>query len=105
MQYSRDCRDGATDTHHIIFVMVGDPVGSGFVESLSQPGGNLTGFTNNQSPLIGKWMELLKEIAPTVTRAAMLFNPTTASFLTYYLNPFKAAAESFGMEAIVARPR
>src|SRR5215469_16523150 len=47
-------------------------------------------------------MELLKEIAPTVTRAAMLFNPTTASFLAYYLNPFKAAAESFGMEAIVA---
>ena len=94
-----------TRTIPIIFVMVGDPVGSGFVESLSQPGGNLTGFTNNQSPLIGKWMELLKEIAPTVTRAAMLFNPTTASFLAYYLNPFKAAAESFGMEAIVARPR
>jgi putative ABC transport system substrate-binding protein len=82
--------------------MVGDPVGSGFVESLSRPGGNLTGFTNNQSPLIGKWMELLKEIVPTVTRAAMLFNPTTATFLAYYLNPFKAAAESFGMEAIVA---
>src|SRR5215472_14555360 len=91
-----------TRTIPIIFVMVGDPVGSGFVESLSRPGGNLTGFTNNQSPLIGKWMELLKEIAPTVTRAAMLFNPTTASFLAYYLNPFKAAAESFGMEAIVA---
>ena len=91
-----------TRTIPIIFVMVGDPVGSGFVESLSRPGRNLTGFTNNQSPLIGKWMELLKEIAPTVTRAAMLFNPTTASFLAYYLNPFKAAAESFGMEAIVA---
>ena len=68
-----------TRTIPIIFVMVGDPVGSGFVESLSRPGGNLTGFTNNQSPLIGKWMELLKEIAPTVTRAAMLFNPTTAT--------------------------
>jgi putative tryptophan/tyrosine transport system substrate-binding protein len=91
-----------TRTIPIIFVMVGDPVGSGFVESLSRPGRNLTGFTNNQSPLISKWMELLKEIAPTVTRAAMLFNPTTASFLAYYLNPFKAAAESFGMEAIVA---
>jgi putative ABC transport system substrate-binding protein len=85
----------------IIFLMVGDPVGSGFVESLSRPGGNLTGFTNNQSSLIGKWMELLKEIAPTVTRAAMLFNPPTAPF-AYYLKPFKAAAESFGMEAIVA---
>jgi len=91
-----------TRTIPIVFVLVGDPVGSGFVESLSRPGGNLTGFTNNQSPLIGKWMELLKEIAPTVTRAAMLSNPTTATFLAYYLNPFKAAAESFGMEAIVA---
>jgi len=91
-----------TRTIPIVFVLVGDPVGSGFVESLSRPGGNLTGFTNNQSPLIGKWMELLKEIAPTVTRVAMLFNPPTASFVAYYLNPFKAAAESFGMEAIVA---
>jgi ABC-type uncharacterized transport system substrate-binding protein len=91
-----------TRTIPIIFVMVGDPVGSGFVESLSRPGRNLTGFTNNQSPLIGKWMELLKEIAPTVTRAAMLFNPPTASFVAYYLNPFKAAAKSFGMDAIVA---
>jgi putative ABC transport system substrate-binding protein len=90
-----------TRTIPIIFAMVGDPVGSGFVESLSRPSGNLTGFTNNQSSLIGKWMELLNEIAPTVTRAAMLFNPTTAP-LAYYLNPFKAAAESFGMEAIVA---
>jgi putative ABC transport system substrate-binding protein len=90
-----------TRTIPIVFVLVGDPVGSGFVESLSRPGGNLTGFTNNQSSLIGKWMELLKEIAPTVTRAAMLFNPPTAPF-AYYLKPFKAAAESFGMEAIVA---
>jgi putative tryptophan/tyrosine transport system substrate-binding protein len=90
-----------TRTIPIIFVLVGDPVGSGFVESLSRPGGNLTGFTNNQSPLISKWMELLKEIAPTVTRVAMLFNPPTAPF-AYYLNPFKAAAESLGVEAIVA---
>jgi putative tryptophan/tyrosine transport system substrate-binding protein len=89
----------------IIFVMVGDPVGSGFVESLSRPGGNLTGFTPIESSLGGKWMELLKEIAPTVTRAAMLFNPPTASFAAYYLNPFKAAAESFGVEAIVAPVR
>jgi putative tryptophan/tyrosine transport system substrate-binding protein len=57
------------------------------------------------SSLGGKWMELLKEIAPTVTRAAMLFNPPTASFAAYYLNPFKAAAESFGVEAIVAPVR
>ena len=91
-----------TRTIPIIFVMVGDPVGSGFVESLSRPGGNLTGFTPIESSLGGKWMELLKEITPTVTRAAMLFNPPTASFAAYYLNPFKAAAESFGVEAIVA---
>jgi ABC-type uncharacterized transport system substrate-binding protein len=91
-----------TRTIPIIFVMVGDPVGSGFVESLSRPGGNLTGFTPIESSLGGKWMELLKEITPTVTRAAMLFNPPTAPFAPYYLNPFKVAAESFGVEAIVA---
>jgi len=91
-----------TSTIPILFVMVGDPVGSGFVASLSRPGGNLTGFTPIENSLGGKWVELLKEIAPRVVKAAMLFHPAMAPFASYYLDPFKAAAASFGIKAIVA---
>jgi ABC-type uncharacterized transport system substrate-binding protein len=87
----------------IVFAMVADPVGSGFVASLSRPGGNVTGFATLPGSLGGKWLELLKEIAPHVARVAFLFNPTTAAgFAEYYLNPFKAAAASYGLAAIVA---
>jgi putative ABC transport system substrate-binding protein len=90
-----------TRTIPIVFAMVADPVGSGFVASLSRPGGNATGFATNEGSLSGKWLELLKEIAPRVVRVAMPFNPATASsFAEYYLNPFKAAAASLGVEAI-----
>jgi putative tryptophan/tyrosine transport system substrate-binding protein len=65
----------ATRTVPIVFVLVPDPVGSGFVESLSRPGGNATGFTQGEYGLSGKWLELLKEIAPGVTRAAVLRDP------------------------------
>jgi putative ABC transport system substrate-binding protein len=91
-----------TRTIPVIFVIVTDPVGSGFVASLSRPGGNATGFTIMEPTISGKWLELLKEIAPRVTRAAFLFNPTTAPYVGYYLNPFNAAASSFGLEAIAA---
>jgi putative tryptophan/tyrosine transport system substrate-binding protein len=65
----------ATQTVPIVFVLVQDPVGSGFVHSLSQPGGNATGFMTFEYNLCGKWLELLKEIAPSVTRAAVLRDP------------------------------
>jgi len=65
----------ATRTVPIVFVLVPDPVGSGFVHSLSRPGGNATGFTMFEYNLCGKWLELLKEIAPGVTRAAVLRDP------------------------------
>ena len=91
-----------TNTIPIVFAMVGDPVGSGFVASLSRPGGNLTGFTPIENSLGGKWVELLKEIAPRVARVAMVFDPAMAPFASYYLDPFKAAAASLGMEAIVS---
>jgi len=94
-----------TRTIPIIFVMVGDPVGSGFVANLPRPGGNVTGFTPIEDLLGGKWVELLKEIAPRVARVAMLFNPATAPFAEYYLKPFNAAAGSFGAEAIAAPVR
>jgi len=82
----------------IVFATVSDPVGSGFVASLARPGGNVTGFQAMVGSLAGKWLELLKEIAPRVRRVAFLFNPATAPFAEYYLNPFRAAAQSFGVE-------
>jgi len=91
-----------TNTIPIVFAMVGDPVGSGFVASLSRPGGNLTGFTPIENSLGGKWVELLKEIAPRVATVAMVFDPAMAPFASYYLDPFKAAAASLGMAAIVS---
>ena len=91
-----------TRTIPILFVMVGDPVGSGFVANLSRPGGKVTGFTPIVSSLGGKWVELLKEIAPRVARVSLLFNPPTATFVEDYLRSFKAAAAASGMEALVA---
>jgi putative tryptophan/tyrosine transport system substrate-binding protein len=91
-----------TRTIPIVFVIVADPVGSGFVKSLPRPGGNATGFTPIVTSLGGKWVELLKEIAPQLARVALLFNPPTATFIEGFLDPFKAAAASVGAEAIVA---
>ena len=91
-----------TRTIPIVFVVVSDPVGSSFVASFSRPGGNVTGFTNIEPTMAAKWLELLKEIAPRVNRVAFMFNPATAPFAEVYLNSFKAAAASFGVEAIVA---
>jgi putative ABC transport system substrate-binding protein len=92
----------ATRTIPVVFVLVADPVGSGFVASLPRPGGNATGFTPIVDTLGGRWAELLKEIAPRTTRARLLYNPASATFIQSYLTPFKAAAAALGMEAIVA---
>ena len=86
----------------VIFVIVADPVGSGFVGSLARPGGNATGFTIMEPTITGKWLELLKEIAPSVNRAAFMFNPATAPYVKIYLDPFKAAAASNGVEMVLA---
>jgi putative ABC transport system substrate-binding protein len=91
-----------TRTVPVVFVIVTDPVGSGFVGSLSRPGGNATGFTIMEPTTSGKWLELLKEIAPQLKRAAILFNPRTAPYADYYLRPFDAAAASLGVEAVAA---
>jgi ABC-type uncharacterized transport system substrate-binding protein len=89
-----------TRTIPIIFAAVSDPIGSGFVASFPRPGGNITGFTNIEPTMSGKWVELLKEIAPRVDRVAFLFNPATAPYAEHYLSPFKAAAASLTIEAI-----
>jgi putative ABC transport system substrate-binding protein len=90
-----------THTIPVVFLLVGDPVGSGFVTNLARPGGNVTGFTPIVGSLGGKWVEVLRDIAPRVSRITLVFNPPTAPFVVRYLNPFRAAAASFGMEAIV----
>src|SRR5262249_23235078 len=94
-----------TRTIPIIFATVTDPVGSGFVPSLARPGGNVTGFTLVEPTMAAKWVELLKELAPRVTRVAMLFNPATATYADYFLKPFKVAAPSFAVEAVAAPVR
>jgi putative ABC transport system substrate-binding protein len=86
----------------IVFASVADPVGSGFVNTLSRPGGNITGFLNFQSTLIEKWLELLKQIAPRVTRVAVMFNPATAPYAEYYLQPLRAAAPRSGLKPFTA---
>jgi putative tryptophan/tyrosine transport system substrate-binding protein len=92
-----------TRTIPIIFANVADPVGSGFVASLPRPGGNVTGFITMEPTIPSKWVELIKEIAPRVARVAFLFNPATAPYFGVYVNPFKAAAATFGVEPIIAR--
>jgi ABC-type uncharacterized transport system substrate-binding protein len=91
-----------TRTIPIIFANISDPVGSGFVASFPKPGGNATGFVLYEPTMAGKWLELLKEIAPRVNRGAFLFNPATATYFENYMNSFKAAAASFGVEVIAA---
>jgi putative ABC transport system substrate-binding protein len=86
-----------TRTIPIVFVVVSDPIGSGFVASLPRPGGNITGFINIESSLGGKWVELLKEIAPGINRAAVMFNPDTAPHAEYYMRPIEVAAFSFAV--------
>ncbi len=91
-----------TKTLPIVFTVVSDPVGSGFVASLPRPGGNITGFINLELSLGGKWIEILKDIEPGIARAALLYNPQTAPYFKYYLQPFEAAARSSAIEPIDA---
>jgi ABC-type uncharacterized transport system substrate-binding protein len=89
----------ATRTVPIVFAIVIDPVGAGFVASLAKPGGNATGFTVYEYSMSGKWLELLKEIAPRVTRAAVLRDPAVASGIGQF-GAVQIVAPSFGVELI-----
>lgn len=88
----------ATTTIPIVFNLVNDPVGQGFVASLSRPGGNITGFTFIDFPMIGKWLELIKEIAPGVRHIALMFNPDTTPFYPAFLHELEAANKSLAVE-------
>jgi putative tryptophan/tyrosine transport system substrate-binding protein len=92
-----------THTIPVVFVQVGDPVGSGFVASFQHPGGNATGFNNFPPTLTSKWLELLMEIVPHTARVMYLFNPPTSPFAQRFLDPLKSAASSIGVE-VVASP-
>ena len=86
----------------IVFVLVADPIGSGFVQNLGRPGGNLTGFSTFEPSVGGKWLALLKEAAPKVSRISLLFNPETAPFAEGYLHSAQAAAQMLGATVISA---
>jgi putative tryptophan/tyrosine transport system substrate-binding protein len=95
-----------TGTIPIVFATSPDPVADGFVRSLARPGGNATGFTDNLATIGGKWLELLKELAPNIRRVAVMFNPDTTSVgSSYYLPPLEAAAASLGVTSVTAPVR
>jgi putative ABC transport system substrate-binding protein len=91
-----------TRTIPIVFVQVGEPVGSGFVASFQHPGGNATGFNNLPPTLTSKWLELLMEIVPRTVRVMYLFNPPTSPYAQRFFEPFKGAASSMGVEAVAS---
>jgi putative tryptophan/tyrosine transport system substrate-binding protein len=94
-----------TSTIPIVFAIVNDPVGQGFITSLARPGGNITGFTMIEFEIVGKWLELLKEMAPAVRRAALVFNPETGPFYPVFLRQFGAVPASIGTELAAAPVR
>jgi putative ABC transport system substrate-binding protein len=95
----------ATRTVPIVFPVVGDPVAAGFVESLARPGGNATGFMSFEYTLSGKWLELLKQTAPGMTRAAVLRDPTTSGSGTSQFAVIQAVAPSLGVEVNLVNMR
>ena len=91
-----------TRTIPIVFATVADPIGSGFAASFAHPGGNITGFAAVDSAMGGKWLELLKEIAPRTQRVALLFNPVTAVPVQFFMPSIQAAASSLAVQASAA---
>ena len=93
------------ETHSIpiVFLTVTDPLGQGLVKSLAHPGGNVTGFSVFMISLGAKWLELLKEVAPKMTRATIIFNPQTAPYYPLYLDAIEQAAPSFSVEPVAVQ--
>ena len=89
----------ATRTVPIVFVGLVDPVGAGYVASLAHPGGNATGFTSFEYGMSAKWLELLKQIAPAVTRVAVLRDPTITAGIGYF-GAIRTAAAPFGIDGV-----
>jgi putative ABC transport system substrate-binding protein len=92
-----------TQTIPVLFVNIVDPVGQGFVASLSHPARNATGLVNLEPSMAGKWIELLKQLAPQLARVAVPFNPVSAPYADFYLNILKSTASNFGVEVAPGR--
>jgi putative ABC transport system substrate-binding protein len=92
-----------THTIPIVFTYVIDPIGAGFIASLARPGGNLTGIMAYEQSMVGKWLAMLKEIAPQTKRVTLLGNPKTAVYYDYLLHGAEVAAPSLGIEAVPGR--
>jgi ABC-type uncharacterized transport system substrate-binding protein len=82
----------------IVFVIVAEPMESGLVQSMARPGGNVTGFTNFEAGVSGKWLELLKAVAPQVSRVALMYNPRTAPFAPIFMRNAEGAARTLGLD-------
>jgi putative ABC transport system substrate-binding protein len=95
----------ATSSIPIVAAAVNDPVEQGFVSSLAHPGGNITGFTFVDFQMVGKWLEMLKEAAPGVSRALLMFNPDTSPHFYIYLHSFEAVPRSIAVEITAAPVR
>ena len=89
----------ATSTVPVVFTQVSDPVAQGFVASVAKPGGNLTGFSAYEFSIGGKWLELLKEIAPGLARIGVMFNPDTSPQSKFFMRSIEAAAPTLGVQA------
>jgi len=95
----------ATSTVPIVFLSVSDPVEQGFVANVAKPGGNLTGFSAFEFSIGGKWLDLLKEIAPGLERVGVMFNPDTSPQSKFFVRSIEAAAPSLGVQSIVVPVR
>ena len=91
-----------TTTIPIVFTMVTDPLGQGFVENLARPGGNITGFSDFNALMAGKWLEMLTQVTPPVSRVTVLYNPTTAPYAGLMMRAIEDAAPSFAISAMAA---
>src|SRR5262245_25780858 len=95
----------ATSSIPIVMAAANDPVEQGLISSLAHPGGNITGFALVDFQMVGKWLEMLKEVAPGVSRAALMFNPDTGPYYYLYLHSFEAAPRSIAVEVRAAPVR
>jgi putative tryptophan/tyrosine transport system substrate-binding protein len=94
-----------TRTIPVVFTGVSDPIAQGFAVSLARPGGNITGFTNYEFSVGGKWLDLLKQMVPALARAVVMFNPEISPQSQFFLDSIRSPAPSFGVEVLVAHVR
>ena len=88
----------ATSSTPIVFAVVSDPVGQGFISNLAHPGGNITGFSFIEADMVGKWVNLLGDVKPNLSRVALMFNPDTVPYFDVYLRSFKASPQQTSVE-------